>query len=56
MEECCHEKFPCSKGQGDCDTDSECEGNLVCGTDNCDQTQFLWSGADCCKDWGTYTP
>ena len=33
------------EGEGDCDTDHECEGDLVCGTNNC-----AWGGGDdCCR-------
>ena len=35
----------CREGEGDCDADTECEGALVCGTDNCP-----WGdGDDCCR-------
>ena len=35
----------CLEGEGDCDTDLECNGTLVCGTDNC-----AWGGGDdCCR-------
>ena len=35
----------CAEGEGDCDEDFECEGDLVCGTDNCH-----WGGRDdCCE-------
>ena len=40
-------------GGGDCDDDSECQGDLVCGADNC-HSEFAspgsnWAeGADCC--------
>ena len=33
--------------EGDCDHDDECEGSLMCGTDNCHQSDWP-SGADCC--------
>ena len=36
---CCSNKNPCSKGKGDCDSDSDCKGNLICGIDNC-HTEF----------------
>ena len=41
----------CGLGDGDCDKDSECQGNLVCGTNNCACTSANgWStAADCCK-------
>jgi hypothetical protein len=29
----CNELCPCLEGQGDCDSDSECEAGLVCGMD-----------------------
>ena len=32
---CCSSSNQCGIGEGDCDNDSECSGNLVCGTDNC---------------------
>jgi len=39
----------CTRGQGDCDTDSECSGSLVCGSDNCkDFNPNAESEADCC--------
>ena len=34
-EGCCTTSNTCEIGEGDCDSDSECTGNLVCGTDNC---------------------
>ena len=35
----------CAEGEGDCDADSECQGDLVCGNDNC-----AWgNGDDCCE-------
>ena len=35
--ECCSsaDVVKCTRGQGDCDSDRACEGNLVCGVDNC---------------------
>ena len=36
----------CSLGDGDCDVDSECEGALVCGEDNCESGP---AGMDCCE-------
>lgn len=32
----CTEECPCGAGQGDCDSDSECQSGLVCGHDNGD--------------------
>ena len=37
-------------GQGDCDSDSQCAGDLVCGTNNCIVFDTAWpdSAFDCC--------
>ena len=50
---CCTESDPCKEGEGDCDSDSDCEGSLVCGSYNCNSS---WHGSmdfdssdDCCK-------
>ena len=47
---CCTDAAQCSEGEGDCDYDSECAGDLVCGTNNCQ----LWNPLakldyDCCQ-------
>ena len=38
-QECCESEDPegskCTEGQGDCDSDDGCAGNLVCGSNNC---------------------
>ena len=44
--ECCSREEPCEINQGDCDKEYECQGNLICGTNNCP-----WPfprRADCC--------
>ena len=41
----CSQDVPCNNGEGDCDDDSECAGQLVCGTDNCENGP---RGLDCC--------
>ena len=46
--ECCSVSSPCKEGQGDCDTDEECRGDLVCGRNNCGN-KFDWKSADCCE-------
>ena len=38
---------PCKEDEGDCDSDSDCESGLVCGTDNC-PSGFPSSAYDCC--------
>jgi len=48
LKECCSEEKPCGYGQGDCDMDSECEGDLKCGNDNCGPS-FFDSRTDCCE-------
>ena len=35
----------CSEGEGGCRSDSECDGSLVCGSDNC---AFGTPGIGCC--------
>lgn len=40
---CCTPEKPCDMGEGDCDNDSHCSGNLVCGHDNCP-----WGDKDDC--------
>ena len=39
----------CKEGEGDCDDDAECEGDLVCGINNC-----AWNSTfdDCCAKPG----
>lgn len=52
---------PCGLGDGDCDRDSQCFGNLVCGKDNCAQfhthigSRQMGNGniPDCCEDGST---
>jgi hypothetical protein len=45
--ECCSVAAPCAINEGDCDRDSECQGNLVCGSNNCPAP--FPKGADCCE-------
>ena len=45
--ECCTSANKCDVGQGDCDNDSHCSGNLVCGSNNCADGE---SGLDCCEN------
>ena len=43
---CCTSLNQCDKGFGGCHSDSDCKGDLVCGTDNCGPG---WpSDFDCC--------
>jgi len=46
---CCDSRIGgCLAGEGDCDMDSHCAGDLVCGVDNCNGIGFD-STDDCCK-------
>ncbi len=45
---CCTEESPCDVGEGDCDDDDECRGDLVCGEDNCGSDTNFLPGHDCC--------
>ena len=44
--EFCSSSNPCEEGIGDCDEDSDCQGDLKCGVNNCVGT--LHHLADCC--------
>ena len=44
---CCTASSPCGLGYGDCDTDEECEGPLVCGDNNCEAGDYRM---DCCQE------
>lgn len=46
--ECCSKVSPCHINEGDCDTNIECQGNLVCGRNNCPAP--FPSSADCCEE------
>ena len=43
---CCSNSNQCNIGEGDCDIDSHCSGNLECGTNNCGSN--FPTGFDCC--------
>ena len=47
---CCTPSKPCDEGEGDCNHDSECTGNLKCGINNCKSYDSAWSKVefDCC--------
>ena len=55
VQSCCTSSNQCGEGEGDCDSDVDCFGNLMCGQgngfdDNCDNTLGFYSTADCCYD------
>ena len=45
---CCQANKRCGVAEGDCDSDDDCAGNLLCGTDNC--LSPFSSNGDCCYD------
>ena len=45
---CCTPTNPCPKNQGDCDTDNDCKGNLICGKNNCPKNTGHSTYDDCC--------
>ena len=52
---CCTSSNQCGEGEGDCDHDSDCFGDLKCGQgngrdDNCDSSLGFPSTHDCCYD------
>ena len=53
---CCSSSNKCGLNQGDCDSDSDCSGNLVCGKNNCRAVggSHFSSGADCCVQPGNH--
>ena len=59
---CCNPTTQCGVGEGDCDTDDDCLGDLICGSsrdssNNCkndfsNQRSFWTESADCCTEPG----
>ena len=53
MKDCCSQGIPCGLGEGDCDHDSDCENDLVCGSigygagENCGPN--FAETAECCR-------
>ena len=48
---CCSPETPCMLGEGDCENDSDCNGNLVCGNNNCKQFGSIFHEKDdCCVE------
>ena len=50
---CCSVSSPCGIGEGDCDSHLDCQGNLICGENNClnnhSSGSSHWdSSSDCC--------
>ena len=61
--DCCNPTTKCGEGEGDCDTDDDCVGDLICGSsrdksNNCknefaNSASFWMDKADCCTQPGT---
>ena len=52
---CCTSTNQCGEGEGDCNSDDDCFGNLKCGEgngydNNCDTALGFGSESDCCYD------
>jgi len=46
---CCTSASPCAAGEGDCDSNADCQAGLVCGINNCQATNANADpNADCC--------
>ena len=41
------------ENDGDCDNDADCHGELICGSDNCEQTSGTYAISDDCCMQGT---
>ena len=46
--DCCSIEQPCLAGDGDCDSDDECIGDLICGENNCKDDTTVYE--DCCVE------
>ena len=47
-EDFCTSDDPCESGQGDCDSNDECQDGLFCGSKNCQSAPLM----DCCVSEG----
>ena len=45
---CCSSSNPCGVAEGHCSNDEECQGHLLCGSNNCFSFPYSW--ADCCYE------
>ena len=45
----CTSGSPCGENEGDCDSDSECQENHICGSNNClASLELFYPEGDCC--------
>ena len=47
-EDFCTSNNPCASGEGDCDSNDECQDGLFCGSENCQGAPSM----DCCESDG----
>ena len=48
---CCSDSQTCGASEGDCDRDTHCTGDLICGNNNCNDLYSsvnIYQGVDCC--------
>ena len=45
----CASGIPCGEDEGDCDSNSECQVGLACGSNNCPAYLGLYPDIDCCS-------
>ena len=50
---CCSEEEKCTIGEGDCNSDNECHGSLVCTSNSCPSSEYesrkFHPRAKCCQ-------
>ena len=52
----CSTENTCQEGEGDCDLNAECTGNLFCGYDNCPDAVGFDIEIDCCTSTQIVSP
>ena len=46
---CCTPDAPCGEGEGDCESNADCDERMICGNNNCKQYgKFYHEKDDCC--------
>ena len=46
---CCSDQEKCGINEGDCNSNSECHGSLICKLDSCPTNQGFGERASCCQ-------